>query len=132
MGLLIDSSIFIAAERRQLDFDQLLREFGNETVEVSSVTAAELLHGMHRADASRHRQRETMVEAVLARFPVRPFDLSVARTYARLFAARAAQGQPLGAHDLMIAATAITLGVSLLTRDARSFPTIAGLDVLLR
>ena len=132
MGLLIDSSIFIAAERGKLDFDQLLAEFANEPVELSVVTAAELLHGVERADANRRPQRAAMVEGILARFPLRAVDLPVSRTYARLMAERGAQGRPIAPHDLMIAATAVTLGLRLLTRDARSFPTIGGLDVLVR
>ena len=132
MGLLIDSTIFIAAERGRLDFERLSAEFANEAVELSAVTAAELLHGVYRADANHRPQREAMVEAVLARFPVRPFDLPVSRTYARLMAERAAQGRPIAPHDLIIAATAMTHGLRLVTRDARSFPTISALDVLLR
>jgi predicted nucleic acid-binding protein len=47
-------------------------------------------------------------------------------------AERGSQGRPIAPHDLVIAATALTLGLRLLTRDARSFPTVTGLDVLLR
>jgi predicted nucleic acid-binding protein len=132
VGLLIDSSIFIAAERQKLDFDRLLAEFGNEPAELSVVTAAELLHGVERADPNRRAQRQSAVEGIITRFPIRPVDLPVGRTYARLMAERGSQGRPIAPHDLMIAATAVTLGLRLLTRDARSFPTVTGLDVLLR
>jgi predicted nucleic acid-binding protein len=54
------------------------------------------------------------------------------RTYARLIAERATQGRPVAPHDLMIAATALTSGESVLTRDARSFPTVTGLQVIVR
>jgi len=96
------------------------------------VTAAELLHGVERADPTRRAQREAVVEGIITRFPVRPFDLPTGRTYARLMAERGSQGRPIAPHDLMITATALTLGLRLLTRDARSFPTVTGLDVLLR
>jgi predicted nucleic acid-binding protein len=40
------------------------------------------------------------------------------------------KGTAVGAHDLLIAATAVHLGAAVATRDLRSFPTIRGLDVL--
>jgi predicted nucleic acid-binding protein len=36
----------------------------------------------------------------------------------------------VGAHDLIIAATAVALGFAVATRDRRSFPKISGLRVL--
>jgi tRNA(fMet)-specific endonuclease VapC len=132
VGLLIDSSIFIAAERGRLDLDSLVAEFPEEPVALAAITAAELLHGVYRADAAHRAAREAMVEAVPSRFPVHPIDLAVSRTYARLMAERASQGRPIAPHDLIIAATAMTLKSHLITRDARSFPTIDGLDLILR
>ena len=132
MGVLIDSTIFVAAERGKLDLDQVLAEFGEEPVALSAVTAAELLHGVHRADPAHRARREAQVERVLARFPIKPLDLPTARTYGRLIAERAAAGRPIAPHDLMIAATALTVGFRILTRDARSFPTVQGLDVRIR
>ena len=61
--------------------------------------------------------------------PVIPFDLDVARVHARLSAELAAKGTPVGAHDLMIAATAVAQGYVVATRDKRSFPKIKGLAV---
>jgi predicted nucleic acid-binding protein len=54
----------------------------------------------------------------------------IARVHARLSADLAARGSPVGAHDLMIAATAIAVGYDVATRDERSFPRIPGLTVL--
>jgi tRNA(fMet)-specific endonuclease VapC len=56
-----------------------------------------------------------------------PCDLVVARIHARLWAELAAQGITVGAHDLLIAATALSLGVPVATRDVRSLPCISGL-----
>lgn len=109
MGSLIDASIFIAAERGRLDLDVTLRRLPpTEPVLIAAVTASELLHGVERADAAHRARRQVAVEAVLTLFPVVPFDLPAARTYARLLAERAAQGRPIAPHDLMIAATALT------------------------
>ena len=58
------------------------------------------------------------------------FDLEIARLHARLAADLAAKGTPVGAHDLIIAATALSLDYRVATRDKRSFPKIPGLDVV--
>ena len=49
------------------------------------------------------------MENVIESFPVFPFDLMIGRIYARIWAAIAQKGWTVGAHDLIIAATAISL-----------------------
>ena len=65
----------------------------------------------------------------MARLPVLPFDLTVARYHAALWAALAEKGALIGAHDLLIAATALAHGHSVATRDQRSFHRVPGLTV---
>ena len=60
-----------------------------------------------------------------------PFDLVVARIHASLWAQLGARGVNVGAHDMLIGATAIAAGYNVATRDARSFPKIPGLSVLM-
>lgn len=131
MGAVIDSSVFIAAERGKLDFERVLRDYGDEPVAIAAITASELLHGIHRAVGTAQRnRREAFVERVLMDFPLIPFDLVIARVHARLSAELAAKGSPIGAHDLLIAATALAIGYDIATRDERSFPKVPGLTVL--
>lgn len=130
MATLIDSSVLISAERGKFDLDASLAAWANEPVAIAAITASELLHGVHRAHASARRaRRESWVEAVLARLPVLPFDLTVARYHAALWAALAEKGALIGAHDLLIAATALAHGHSVATRDQRSFHRVPGLTV---
>ena len=131
MGTLIDSSVLVAAERRALDLDAL-GGHRDEPVGIASISASELLHGVHRAATSAQRQRrEAFVERLLAVLPVFPFDLVTARIHALLWARLAAKGASVGSHDLLIGATAIALGYRVATRDRRSFGKIPGLEVLL-
>ena len=131
MGALVDSSVLVAAERGLLDIGSLAREHGQLELAMSVITASELLHGVHRADTeARRSRREASVETILSAFPVVPFDLICARTYARLWAELAARGATVGAHDLLIAAAAIARGMDLATRDERSFPEIPGLSLI--
>ncbi len=132
MGTLIDSSVLIAAERRTLDSDPAMAAYGDETVAIAAITASELLHGVQRAATPVQRQRrEAFVEKVLAALPILPFDLIAARIHASLWAQLAAKGASVGAHDLLIAATAIAAGYRVATRDRRSFGRIPGLEVVL-
>jgi len=130
MATLIDSSVLIAAERGQLNFDDFAARYAQDDVAISAVTASELLHGVHRARtaAQRHR-RQAFVEGLLAQLPVIAFDLTVARVHASLWADLAKRGVAIGERDLMIGATAITKDYSIATRDERSFPKIPGLKV---
>ena len=131
MGSVIDSSVLIAAERGLLDFDVIIAESSESNVALSSITASELLHGVHRASRERYRpRREAFVEQLLRQWPVLPFDSLAARVHARIWSNLASKGVTVGAHDLMIAATALANGYSLATRDKRSFPKIPGLQVL--
>lgn len=130
MGRLIDSSVLIAWERDRLDLEARLSERADEEFAISAITASELLHGVHRATtAARRSQREAFVEGLMARLPIFSFDLVAARIHARLSADLGKNGTPVGAHDLVIAATAMAHGFGVATRDDRSFPRIPGLSL---
>jgi len=93
MATLIDASVLIAAERKQLDLDALLDKHGGEPVMMSAITASELLHGVHRGVKPDQRtRREVLVERLLASLPVLAFDLVAARVHARIWAQLAARG----------------------------------------
>jgi predicted nucleic acid-binding protein len=97
---------------------------------MSAITASELLHGVHRAAPRAVKaRREALVERLLATVNVVPFDEVIARVHARLWATLAGAGVSLGAHDLIIGATALSFGWSVATRDTRSFPKIPGLEI---
>ena len=74
--------------------------------------------------------RETYVERLLLSFPVIPFELVTARTHARLAAESATSSVAQAPHDLLIAATVLSIGYRLATRDRRSFALIPELNAL--
>ena len=130
MARLIDSSALITLERRGLSLGALDYLVPAEPGAIASITASELLAGVHRAPASeRRRRREAFVETVSAHLPVLPFDLPVARIHSRISAEFAAAGQLIGPNDLMIAATALTHDMSVLTENIRHFERVPGLMV---
>ena len=130
MGILIDSSVIIAGERGGLDAQDLHESWGDERVAIAAITVSELLHGVHRATTTtRRKRRGEFVSGILARIPVLPFDILVARTHAAIWADLARAGTPIGAHDLQIAATAMAHGLAVATRNERDFGRVDSLDI---
>jgi tRNA(fMet)-specific endonuclease VapC len=130
MGVIFDTSVLVGVERASSRMDQFIRGREEEPFGISAITVSELLHGVHRADSEKRRMiREAFVEKILEVFPVFPFDLSAARIYARIWAGLAKKGKIIGAHDLIIAATCISLGFALATLDQRDYSLIEGLEI---
>jgi tRNA(fMet)-specific endonuclease VapC len=141
MGTLLDTTVFIDLERaaRRLPAAHAMAEVSgrleeqlgpDEQAGIATITASELLHGVHRATPEHRARRESFVEAVLAAFPPLPFELLAARAHARIWAELAAAGHDVGAHDRIVAATAISAGWRIGTANRRHFDRIVGLDVL--
>lgn len=131
MGVVLDTSILVAAERRALRFEALLESLGDEPVAISAVTASELLHGCHRAsDAGIRARRSAFVEALLDALPILPFGLAEARLHAQIWAELARRGAMIGPHDLLIAASAMARGYLVASLNQRDFARVAGLQVV--
>lgn len=130
MGILIDTSVLIAQERGQLDVSARVNGREDEEFYLSAITASELLHGVERAaDARRRSMRSAYVEAILRDFPVLPIDLQVSRAHAQIWAQLVSNGTMIGAHDLWIAATCISRGLTLVTFNLREFRRIDALQL---
>lgn len=141
MGTVLDTTVFIELERamRALPAERAMKDVAqrlevqlgeSEDVGIAAITASELLHGVHRATEEHRGRRETFVESILAAFPVIAFDLLVARVHARLWAGLASSGDEVGAHDRLVAATALSAGWRIGTANIRHFNRIPGLDVM--
>lgn len=126
-GLILDTSFLVALERGgALEPARLL----DEDSAVASITVSELLVGMHRSASSRRRQqRETFIESIIERWPVLSLDIDVARVHARVGSQLQQRGQRIGAHDLIIAATALTHDREVVTHNVREFQRVPGLTV---
>lgn len=125
--VLIDTTLLIDRERGGERLEQLV---GDREVAISVISVSELLHGVHRARGATRVKRQTFVEGLLAVFDPIPITEPVARVHAAVWAALAAKGDVIGAHDLWIAATALTHGLDVATDDAESFGRVPGLAVL--
>jgi len=130
MGLILDTVVFVAFERSGQPVD-LSPWAASDEVFISAVTVSELLVGVHRADTDARRAKRTaFVETILASIAVLDFTTEVARVHAGLHAALMRRGHLIGAHDLLIAATARHHGASLLTDNVAEFSRVPGLHVI--
>lgn len=135
MGLILDSSVAIAAERRGDTVPAFLQRVidtgGDQEAALSAVGVVELVHGIHRADtAERRARREAFVEELLAAVTVYPLTTDVARLAGKLDAEQQSRGIVIPFADLLIGATALSLGYSVLTVNPRHFRRVPTLSVI--
>ena len=130
MGVIFDTSFLIEAERRESQISQFVNDREEEVFGISVITVAELLHGVDRADSTKRRlKRSAYVEKVIELLPIYNFEISTARIYAELWAELSKKGTKIGSHDLIIGATALSLGFSVATYNPRHFERIDGLKI---
>lgn len=122
--LILDTSALISLERRGAERTDVLPD--DADVAISAVTASELLVGVELADDRYRERRSGLVEGALERVDLIAFDLEIARHHASLLAHARRAGQPRGAHDLQIAATARATGRTVVTTDANAFEGLPG------
>jgi predicted nucleic acid-binding protein len=135
VGLILDSSVAIAAERRGDTVEALLQRAidaaGDQEAALSTVAVVELVHGIHRADtAERRARREAFVEELLAAVAIYPVTTDVARLAGKLDADQQSRGIVIPFADLLIGATALSLGYSVLTLNPRHFGRVPSLSVI--
>jgi tRNA(fMet)-specific endonuclease VapC len=117
--LIVDTSALIALER---DASALVEAIGaDDDVAVAAVTVAELLVGIELAAARYRDQRAAWVDGLLPTLVLEDYNLDVARQHASLLAHVKRVGEPRGAHDLIVAATARSRGRTVVTADIRGF-----------
>ena len=94
---------------------------------LSTVTLAELQYGVARSRFP--AQNQQALDAFTLPLEVVAFDAAAAVAYGPVRAALERQGTPIGALDLLIAAHALSLGVTLVTNNPREFSRVSGLRV---
>jgi len=135
VGLILDSSVAVAAERRGDTIEQFIQRIvdatGDQQAALSAVGVTELIHGIYRADTlERRARREAFVEELLTALTVYPFTIDAARLAGKLDAEQQSRGVVVPVADLLIGATALSLGFSVLTVNPRHFRQLPGLSVV--
>jgi len=135
MGLVLDSSVLIGAERERRPVSELLASLSAEHFEteflLSSISVMELEHGWHRANTPETaRRRRDYIDEVLAILPVEPFTREMGMLAAKIDADMKKLGRVIATADLLIGSTALYYGYAIGTRNARHFRMIPDLKVL--
>jgi tRNA(fMet)-specific endonuclease VapC len=125
--LLLDTTFLIDAERAEELVDESIDD--EDDVAVAAISVAEMKVGVALADGRRRGLRRDFITDVLAVIPVLEYDLNVAVAHAQLLATVRRQGRPRGAHDLVIAATAVASGREVVTADTGGFVDLPGVRV---
>jgi len=135
LGLVLDSSVLIAAERRKQTPAQIIEDVvktvGAVPIILSSLTVAEIGHGIYRANTPEIRERRRAFRDELkATIPIHPITEATAEIIARVGGEQAAKGINLSFIDLIIAAGALELGYAIGTGNTRDFTRIPDLKVI--
>lgn len=134
MGLILDSSIVIAAERLGQTAYQMLEGIRLKTddteIAISVVTVLELAHGITRADTAQQRAiRQKFLNDLLTGMPVYPVTIAIALRAGQTDGHMQASGKRIALADLLIGSTALELGYSVATANLRHFAMIPQLPI---
>ena len=135
MGLILDSSVVIAAERRGDTVEKLIEWVvsvaGDQKAALSAVGLTELAHGIYRAQNPEIRQRrQTFIDELLRVLTVYPYTTATALLAARIDGEQQSKGVKIPFGDLLVGATALELGFAVLTVNVRHFQMIPGLQIV--
>ena len=130
MAVLIDADVIIEAERGTFDLFAWLAQRPDEEFKLAAITVAELWHGVERATAAHRRKRQEFLEGILATFETAPYTERTALAHTRVWAELESNGQMIGAHDVILAATALERGDAVATFNVRHFAAVPGLTVI--
>lgn len=135
MGLILDSSVLITAERQGQNARQMLTAIsdtaGETEIAISVVTLVELAHGAARADApARRARRSQFIQELLTALPIHPITVPVALRAGHIDGENQARGIRLPLSDLLIGVTALELSYSVATANLRHFQMIPALNIV--
>ena len=135
MGLILDSSVLIAVERQGKNAWQVLaaltEKLDETEIGISVITLIEMAHGAARADTpERKAKREKFIEELVTAVPVFPITVPIALRTGQLDGENQARGLKVPLPDMLIGVTALELGYSVGTANARHFRQVAGLKVV--
>jgi predicted nucleic acid-binding protein len=127
--------VVIAAERRGTSVAGLIRfvfaTAGDQDAALSSVGLTEMVHGIYRAQSAAMRtRRESFIKELVRDLIVYPYTTETALLAGKIDGEQTARGVVIPFPDLLIGATALSLGFSVLTVNARHFRLIPNLQVI--
>jgi tRNA(fMet)-specific endonuclease VapC len=126
--ILLDTDICIyLLNGKAPGIENQLRALPRRSIGTSAITVAELRYGaLHSAHPKKNLERVKIFLAPLQRIP---FGDEAAEHFGRIKQALAKKGQLIGPMDLLIAATALSVGAQLVTNNRAEFKRVPALQV---
>ena len=128
MRYMLDTNIciYVIKHKPETVF-QKLQNTNPEDVCISSVTYAELVHGVEKSAAV--EKNRLALSMLLANMEILDFDVDAADCYGKIRAALEKKGTPIGPLDMMIAAHAQSLGYTVVTNNVKEFSRVSALRI---
>jgi tRNA(fMet)-specific endonuclease VapC len=128
MAYLLDTNVCVAyLNERESSLRQRFEATSPGDLSLCSVVKAELLYGAR--NSSRVADNLSKLSKFFSLFESLPFDDDAAEHYGVVRAQLRRGGHPIGANDMMIAATALAADLTIITRNQNEFLRVAGLRV---
>ncbi len=122
---MLDTNIVIyVIKRRPIDVMETFNRHAGQMC-VSSITLAELLHGIEKSTSPEHNLRQ--VEDFVSRLEMLEYGGKAAAHYGDIRADLERKGMPIGVNDLHIAGHARSEGFTLVTNNLREFERVEAL-----
>ena len=128
MSYMLDTNICIYAIKHKPEkVFQKLQEVDPADVCISSITYAELVHGVEKSAAI--DKNRLALSLLLANIEILDFDVDAAECYGKIRADLEKKGTPIGPLDMMIAGHAMSLGYKVVTNNVNEFKRVSDLKV---
>jgi len=128
MRYMLDTNICIyVIKHKPVTVFQKLQNINPEDVCISSVTYAELVHGVEKIAAV--EKNRLALSMLLANMEILDFDVDAADCYGKIRAVLEKKGTPIGPLDMMIAAHAQSLGYTVVTNNVKEFSRVSALRI---
>ena len=128
MRYMLDTNICIyAIKHKPEQVFQWLQEHDPSEICISSVTYAELVHGVEKSRSV--EKNRVALALLLANIEIMSFDSLAAESYGKVRADLEKAGTPIGPLDMMIAGHAKSLGYIVVTNNTKEFERVKGLKL---
>ena len=128
MRYMLDTNICIyAIKHKPEQVFMRLQEHDPIDICISSVTYAELVHGVEKSKAI--EKNRVALALLLANIEIMNFDSLAAESYGKIRADVEEAGTPIGPLDMMIAGHAKALGYTVVTNNTKEFERVKGLKI---
>lgn len=127
MRYLLDTCVISDFIKGEPGTQVYIRQASPADIAVSAITVMELCYGL-QLNPQRAEKIEPVITSFLGSVIILPFDVPASEQAAQIRAVLKVQGQPIGAYDVLIAATALIHSLIMVTANQREFDRVPGLQ----